>query len=71
MVSYSLHFFRFFELDGVRNPKVQSVYFKDMPIHQAAFFGKHQHPGYLITLNASIKRLIWLPEVIQSRMMRI
>ena len=28
---------RFFSIDGLRNPSVQSVYFPDMPVHQAAF----------------------------------
>ncbi|KAL1916838.1 uncharacterized protein VTP21DRAFT_5542 [Calcarisporiella thermophila] len=28
---------RLFQIDGKINPKIQSVYFKDMPIHKAAF----------------------------------
>jgi len=28
---------RLFNVDGVQNPKVQSVFFQDMPIHHAAF----------------------------------
>ena len=30
---------RFFNVDGVNNPKVQSVYLADMPVHKAAFAG--------------------------------
>ena len=30
---------RFFNVDGVRNPKVQSVFLEDMPLHKAAFAG--------------------------------
>ncbi|MEW5303798.1 MAG: hypothetical protein WDW36_006454 [Sanguina aurantia] len=30
---------RFFSIDGVQNPKVQSIHFDDMPIHSAAFAG--------------------------------
>jgi len=25
------------QVDGVKNPKVQSVFFDDMPVHRAAF----------------------------------
>ena len=25
------------QVDGIENPKVQSVYFPDLPLHQAAF----------------------------------
>jgi len=28
---------RLFNVDGVRNPKLQSVFFQDAPLHQAAF----------------------------------
>lgn len=28
---------RFFNIDGVSNPKIQSIFFEDMPIHTAAF----------------------------------
>jgi len=30
---------RFFNIDGVENPRVQSVMLEDMPVHQAAFTG--------------------------------
>lgn len=35
----SLRRLRFFNVDGVSNPKVQSVYLADMPVHKAAFAG--------------------------------
>jgi U3 small nucleolar RNA-associated protein 18 len=28
---------RFFQIDGKTNPKIQSIYFQDMPIHSAEF----------------------------------
>jgi len=31
------------QVDGVRNPKVQSIFFEDMPIHQAAFASGGSH----------------------------
>jgi len=30
---------RFFSIDGVDNPRVQSIFLEDMPVHQAAFAG--------------------------------
>jgi U3 small nucleolar RNA-associated protein 18 len=30
---------RFFSIDGVDNPRVQSIFLEDMPVHQAAFTG--------------------------------
>lgn len=30
---------RFFSVDGVDNPRVQSIFLEDMPVHQAAFAG--------------------------------
>ncbi len=30
---------RFFSIDGVENPRVQSIFLEDMPVHQAAFAG--------------------------------
>jgi len=34
---------RWRQVDGVRNPKVQSIFFEDMPIHQAAFASGGSH----------------------------
>ncbi len=31
------------QVDGVRNPKVQSIFLDDMPIHQAAFASGGSH----------------------------
>lgn len=45
------------QVDGVRNPKIQSIFFDDMPIHKAAFAvgGSHVrsrcwHLGHVLTI---------------------
>ena len=44
------------QVDGVKNPKVQSVYLADMPVHKAAFADNGTKVGTTATslLNASL-----------------
>ena len=41
------------QVDGVKNPKVQSVFFDDMPVHRAAFADGGAQVGFCCALRTS------------------
>ena len=48
------------QVDGVRNPKVQSVFFEDMPVHRASFAndGAQVSHGHWHSVVVALSRLL-------------
>ena len=42
------------QVDGVKNPKVQSVFFDDMPVHRAAFADGGAQVGFCGIINIAL-----------------
>lgn len=48
------------QVDGVRNPKVQSIFLDDMPIHQAAFASGGSHVRLARYFTTALPIMLWL-----------
>eukprot|EP00850_Spirogloea_muscicola_P002635 SM000010S04273 [mRNA] locus=s10:612724:615063:- [translate_table: standard] len=58
---------RFFQVDGKKNPKVQSVFLEDMPVHKAAFTG----PGSLQVLAAGRRQWFYVYDIAAGKVERL